>query len=85
MIIDIIIIIYNVCVLSHVQFFVAPWAVAHQVPPSMEFSRQEYWSGLSFSTPGDLPERDQTLVSCVSCIGRWILYHSHHLGSHNHL
>ena len=84
MIIDIIIIIYNVCVLSHVQLFVAPWAVAHQVPLSMEFSRQEYWSG-SFSTPGDLPERDQTLVSCVSCIGRWILYHSHHLGSHNHL
>ena len=31
------------------------WAVAHQAPLSMEFSRQEYWSGLPFPTPGDLP------------------------------
>ena len=30
--------------------------IAHQAPPSMEFSRQEYWSGLSFSSPGDLPD-----------------------------
>ena len=41
--------------LSHVQFFVAPWTVAYQAPPSMGFSRQEYWSGLSFPSPGDLP------------------------------
>ena len=33
-----------------------PWTVAHQAPPSMEFSRQEYWSGLSFPSPGDLSE-----------------------------
>ena len=33
-----------------------PWTVAHQVPLSMGFSRQEYWSGLPFPTPGDLPE-----------------------------
>jgi len=32
-----------------------PWTVAHQAPPSMEFSRQEYWSGLPFPSPGDLP------------------------------
>ena len=32
-----------------------PWTVAHQAPPSMGFSRQEYWSGLPFSSPGDLP------------------------------
>ena len=30
------------------------WTVAHQAPPSMEFSRQEYWSGLPFPSPGDL-------------------------------
>ena len=41
--------------LSHVWLFVTPWTVAHQTPPSMEFSRQEYWSGLPFSSPGDLP------------------------------
>ena len=33
-----------------------PWTVAHQVPLSMEFSRQEYWSGLLFPSPGDLSD-----------------------------
>ena len=33
-----------------------PWTVAHQAPPSMEFSREEYWSGLPFPSPGDLPD-----------------------------
>ena len=33
----------------------APWTVAHQAPLSLEFSRQEYWNGLPFLTPGDLP------------------------------
>ena len=33
-----------------------PWTVAHQAPLSMGFSRQEYWSGLPFPTPGDLPD-----------------------------
>ena len=42
--------------LSHVQLFVTPWTVAHQAPLSMEFSRQEYWSGLPFPSPGDLPD-----------------------------
>ena len=42
--------------LSHVRLFVTLWTVAHQAPPSMEFSRQEYWSGLPFPSPGDLPD-----------------------------
>ena len=41
--------------LSHVRLLVAPWTVAHQAPLSMGFSRQEYWSGLPFPSPGDLP------------------------------
>ena len=43
-------------VLSHVQLFATPWAVACQAPLSMEFSKQEYWSELPFPTPGDLPD-----------------------------
>ena len=39
-----------------VQLFAIPWNVAHQDPLSMEFSSQEYWSGLSFLFPGNLPE-----------------------------
>ena len=42
--------------LSHVRLFVTPWTVAHQAPPSMGFPRQEYWSGLPFPSPGDLPD-----------------------------
>ena len=42
--------------LSRVQLFATPWTVAYQVPPSMGFSRQEYWSGLPFPSPGDLPD-----------------------------
>ena len=42
--------------LSHVQLFVTLWTKARQVPLCMEFSRQEYWSGLPFPTPGDLPD-----------------------------
>ena len=42
--------------LSHVQLFVTPRTVAYQAPPSMGFSRQEFWSGLPFSSPGDLPD-----------------------------
>ena len=40
---------------SPVQLFVTPWTVARQAPQSMEFSRQEYWSGLPCPTPGGLP------------------------------
>ena len=41
--------------LSRVRLFVTPWTVAYQAPPSMGFSRQEYWSGFPFPSPGDLP------------------------------
>ena len=39
---------------SHVWFFATPRTVAHQTPPSMGFSRQEYWSRLPFPFPGEL-------------------------------
>ena len=42
--------------LSSVQLFVTPWTVARQAPLIMGFSRQEYWSGLPFPPPGDLPD-----------------------------
>ena len=42
--------------LSRVRLFATPWTVAHQAPSSMGFSRQEYWSGLPFPSPGDLPD-----------------------------
>ena len=41
--------------LSRVQLFATPWTVAYQAPQSMEFSRQDYWSGLPFPSPADLP------------------------------
>ena len=41
---------------SHVQLFATLWTVAHQAPLSTGFSRQEYWSGLPFPSPGDLPD-----------------------------
>ena len=55
-----------VCVCAHVhvhtcalicdQRFATPWTVAHQAPLSMEFSKQEYWSGLPFFSLGHLPD-----------------------------
>ena len=42
--------------LSRVRLFATPWTVAHQAPPSMRVSRQEYWSGLPFPSPRDLPD-----------------------------
>ena len=47
---------YESEVISRVRLFATPWTVAHQAPLSMEFSRQEYWSGLPFPSPGDLPD-----------------------------
>ena len=53
--------------------FVTLWTVACQEPLSMGFPRQEYWSGLPFSfSRGYSWPRNQT---CISCIGRWVLYH----------
>ena len=42
--------------LNRVRLFETPWTIAYQAPPSMGFSRQEYWSGLPFPSPGDLPD-----------------------------
>ena len=67
-----------VCVRVRVQWypFVTPWTVAHQAPLSMRFSRQEYWSGVPFPSPGESSQpKDQTHICCISCIGRQILYH----------
>ena len=50
---------WSSCVLCHfsrVRLFATLWTIAHQAPPSMGFSRQEYWSGLPFPCPGDLPD-----------------------------
>ena len=49
----------GLCVLScfsRVQLFATLWAIAHQAPLSLEFSRQEYWYGLLCTAPGDLPD-----------------------------
>ena len=46
--------------------FATPWTVSHQVPLSMEFSRQEYWSELPLPTPGDLPDPEIKPMSLVS-------------------
>ena len=46
----------KVLVTQYVQLFVTPWTVAYHAPLSMGFSRQEYWSGLPFASPEDLPD-----------------------------
>ena len=51
---------------SHVRLFETPRTVAHQAPPSTGFSRQEYWSGLPFPSPGDLPDRGIKPATLVS-------------------
>ena len=63
--------------LSHVQLCVTPWTVAHQAPLAMEFSRQEYWSGLPFPSPGDLPNPGTDPASPALADG----FPLHHLGS----
>ena len=64
--------------LSHVQLSSTPWTVAYWVPRSMGFSRQEYWSGLPFPSPGDLPNQGSNL-GLLYC--RQTLYHLSHQGS----
>ena len=46
----------DMCVCSVVSYSLNPWTVARQVPLSMRFSREEYWRGLPFPPPGDLPD-----------------------------
>ena len=64
--------------LSHVRLFVTTWTVAYQAPPSMEFSRQEYWSGLPFPSPGIFLTQGSNpgLLHC-----RLMLYRLSHQGS----
>ena len=64
--------------LSCVWLFVTPWTVAHQAPLSMEFSRQEYWSGLPFLLQGIFPTLGSNL-GLPHC--RQIFYHLSHKGS----
>ena len=57
---------------SRVQHFATPLNVAHQAPLSMEFSRQEYWSGLPCPPPGDLPDpgiESTSLTSLTLAVG----------------
>ena len=53
---------------SRVQLLVIPWTIAHQAALSMKFSRQEYWSGLLFPCPGDLPHPGIESVSPASLV-----------------
>ena len=66
------------CVLSHfssVQLIETPWTVALQVPVSMGFSRQEYWSGLPCPPPGDLPDPGTESAPLMSLHWQMVLYH----------
>ena len=56
----------SMCMLSHFQLFATPWTIVLQAPLSMEFSSQEYWSGLPFHPLGDLPDVGIEPVSLVS-------------------
>ena len=55
------------------QLFATPWNVALQAPLSMEFCRQEYWSGLPFPSPGDLPDprRERGQTHGLLCLLHW--------------
>ena len=54
--------------LSRVRLFATPWTAAYQAPPSMGFSRQEYWIGLPFPSPEDLPNPGIEPVSLPSSV-----------------
>jgi len=60
------------------ESFASPWTVARQSPLSMEFSRQEYWRGLPFPSPGDLPNSGIEPVSPTMQVDSLLL---NHLGS----
>ena len=70
----------KVKLLGRVWLFVNPWTIVHQAPPSMEFSRQEYWSWLPFPSPGDLPNaRIEPGISHIvgRCFTVWATRESH--------
>ena len=70
------------CRFSHVSLFVTLWTVAHQAPLSMGILQARILGWVAMhSSRGSSQPRDQTRVSSVSCIGRWVLYHQWHLGS----
>ena len=71
-------IVSEVKLLNRVWYFEIPWTIAYQAPLSMEFSRQEYWSGLPFPSPGDLPDPgiETSLPHC-----RQMFYPLSHQGS----
>ena len=60
--------------LSGVRLFETPWTVAHQAPLPMEFCGQEYWSGLPFPSPGDLPNAwiKPTSLAAPALAGRFL-------------
>ena len=79
---------YSLCcaVLSRsvVSDSVTSWTAAHQAPLSTGFSRQEHWSGLPCPSSREsslTPGIESVSVSYISFIGRWVLYHWHHVGS----
>jgi len=70
------------CYFSCVLLYATLWTATCQAPLSMEFSRQEYWSGLPSPPPRDHPDPSVEPTSLIStCIGRCILFHLGHLGS----
>ena len=66
----------NVILLSHVRLFVTPWTVTYQAPQSMEFSRQEYWSGLPFPSPVDHVLSELSAMTRPSCVALHDMAHS---------
>ena len=67
--------------LSHVQLFETPWTIACQASLPMEFSRWEYWSGLPFPSPGDLPDPGiQPASLAAPALARGFFIPLHHLG-----
>ena len=71
-----------ICLFSRIWLFDTLWFITLQAPLSMGFSRQRILEWVAMpSTRRSSQLRDQTCVSYISCIGRWVLYHYHHLES----
>ena len=60
---------------SEVRLFATPWTVAYRAPPSMGFSRQEYWSGLPFPSPGDFPTQLFFFLTVIAPTSFWVSAH----------